>query len=113
MIQLPTQDSTNIITVVEVGVTTTHITVDQLHLMKHAIGYKADKVKNGRYEAYRNHYTVSGPDAEWDALVGQNLAFKCLFRPTGSNRITSYYVSEKGLKLLEKILGIRIEVTYR
>jgi len=32
------------------------ITIEQLDDMKHAIGYNREKVKRGKYHAYRNYY---------------------------------------------------------
>jgi hypothetical protein len=41
--------------------------------MKHAIGYEARSVKRRIYKAYRNYFTTSKPDADWQKLVEMGL----------------------------------------
>lgn len=48
------------------------IIVKQLDYMKHCIGFQPDRVrgrKNRKYEAFRNYFTTSDNDPEWDNLA--------------------------------------------
>jgi hypothetical protein len=86
------------------GAAMADINTDQLRLMKHAIGFDRDKVKRGKYVAWRNCF-VNGkkPDDEWEKLVNQGLAEKY-------SRFCEicYYVSEEGINLLSEILDVKI-----
>lgn len=73
--------------------------------MKHAIGFRGNKVKRGKYEAYRNYYASNGKDADWEWLV--KLGFAREREPIG-NEYTYYYVTRPGLEYLEKLLEVRI-----
>lgn len=79
------------------------ITIEQLDNMKHAIGYKRDKVKHGKYEAYRNYFTASTTDESWQQLVEKGYAL-C----TKGEKAMIYNLSEKGFELLEVLLDIKI-----
>ena len=41
------------------------VTINQLDNMKHAIGYKRDSVKRGKYRSYRNYYASGATDESW------------------------------------------------
>ena len=75
------------------------VTINQLDNMKHAIGYKRDSVKRGKYRSYRNYYASGATDESWEHLINQGYA-------TGGNGY--YHVSEKGFELIENILDIKI-----
>lgn len=79
------------------------ITIEQLDNMKHALGYKRDKVKRGKYEAYRNYYATPTIDESWQQLVDKGYAI------CGKvNKYVLYSVSAKGKELLECLLDIKI-----
>lgn len=84
---------------------------NQIDLMKHCVGFENGRVrgtKHRQYEAYRNYFTTSGDDAQWDDLVSQGLAIKNDFpRGCGENP-KIYVVSIEGLELLSGITGVTI-----
>lgn len=73
------------------------LTLRQIELMKHAIGFDSGKIKRKRYEAYRNRYIVSTTDSDWEELVSIGYATKREFE---IEKQIGYYVSELGLKYL-------------
>lgn len=79
------------------------ITPQQIELMKHAIGFKQDKVKRGKYIAWRNYFVATNPNDEWDIIVKNGLAVK-RFK---DNQIV-YFVSKEGMNLLARMLSIKI-----
>lgn len=80
-----------------------NVTLEQIRLMKHAIGYAHKKVKRGKYIAWRNYFCSYKTVEEWDGLVDCGLATKEI---RGIN--TFYFVTDKGLDLLAGILEIKI-----
>lgn len=82
----------------------TEISLYQLNLMKHTIGFDRKKVKRGKYIAWRNYFGAGQKDIDhWEKLVIIGLAGK--FSKFGN---TCYYVTEKGAELLSGLLGVRI-----
>ena len=81
---------------------------EQIRKMKHAIGLDNSKVKNGKYSAYRNHYSTSD-DAEWNEMVNMGLATKRK-DPFCANDVI-YHVADKGISYLSSILGINITIS--
>lgn len=84
------------------------VNLQQLDLMKHAIGLERAKVKRGKYNAYRNYFSTHdkcSDYAEWEQLVKLELATK---REPDKQGVIYYFVSEKGIELLARILEIRI-----
>ena len=82
-----------------------NITINQLDLMKHAIGLDQVKAKpkRGKYTAYRNYFCTRGKDADWEILV------KCGVATYQTQDLNVYYhVSEEGLHLMESVLGFKI-----
>lgn len=84
------------------------VTMAQIDNMMHAIGYEARKVKRKIYKAYRNYFTTSKPDADWQKLVELGLATTEPFEHGVGENPTVYYVSEEGFTLLSVLLGIKI-----
>lgn len=84
------------------------VTLKQIENMKHCIGYRADRVKRKKYVAFRNHYTTSGDSQSWDELVSLELATKRPFPNGGGDNPQVYYVSKKGIELLERLLECKI-----
>lgn len=80
-------------------------------LMGHAIGLDNGKIfkRDGAriYIPYRNHFTVSEPDEEWEILVGAGYAEK----DKGVTMIT-YRVTPDGIQWLVKYSRINICLTY-
>lgn len=78
------------------------LTAKQIDCMKHAIGFHTNKVKRGKFIAFRNYFACGNIDENWEYLQFWGLAI---------NPCLGYYkVSRNGIKLLEEILGVRIEV---
>ncbi len=75
----------------------------QYREMKHAIGLSKDKVKRNKYAYYRNYFNTSGNCEKWDDLVLKGLA-TCSPTNTGMN----YFVTRKGIDLLEIIDRVKI-----
>lgn len=82
----------------------TKVSIDQIRIMKHAIGYEPRRVKRGKYIAWRNYFVNGDKQCEqWDELVDLGLAVKY-----GRMNQICYYVSDKGIEFLASLLGIRI-----
>lgn len=79
------------------------ITVEQFSDLKHAIGYKRDKIKDGKYYAWRNFFGVSNESEQWEDLVNRGFATK----NTVFGEIV-YHVSDEGFQFLSDILDIEI-----
>lgn len=86
-----------------------NLTLQQIQDMKHAIGFRRDLVKKGRYKAYRNHYTTSIPEESWDELVEGGYAKGRPFTSGGGPNPMIYHVTEEGLMVLEQILEVDIK----
>lgn len=80
-------------------------------LMGHAIGLDGGKVfkRDGAriYKPYRNHFTVSEQDEEWETLIGVGYAEKTV----GKTMIT-YSVTPDGIQWLVKYSRINICLTF-
>lgn len=82
----------------------TEITLYQINLMKHTIGFDRKKVKRNKYIAWRNYFCAGQKDVDhWETLIRVGLADK--FEKFGN---IVYYVTEKGFELLGGLLGIKI-----
>lgn len=79
------------------------ITAAQISDLKHAIGYKRERIKDGKYYAWRNFFGVSKEDPQWEDLVLRGLATK---RKQFDE--TVYHVSGEGFKLLSEILDMEV-----
>ena len=84
------------------------MTISQIDKMKHAVGLNNIRTmpKDGKYSAYRNFFAVSEKDPDWEELVTIDFA-TC--RYVQWCREYTYYVSQKGLEYLEKLMGIKIK----
>ena len=79
------------------------ITIAQLDDMKHAVGFRIDRIQDGKYNAFRNFFAMNEEQASWEDLVIRGLATKRkLFNET------VYPVSDEGLLLLSNVLSIEI-----
>lgn len=87
----------------------TDITIYQLNLMKHAIGFKRDKVKRGKYIAWRNYFCSYEPCEPWDKLVSLGMAVKSTQEKSGCFDSAVYYsVTHEGIEVLSDVLEVQI-----
>lgn len=87
------------------------VSLDQLENMKHCIGFSGDKVcgrKNRKYTAYRNYFTTSDNNQNWDNLVVQGLAEKEAFPAGHGNNPQIYTVTNAGIEFLSRITDVTI-----
>ena len=87
------------------------VTTNQIDFMKHCLGFENSKVKgtkHRKYKAYRNYFTTSNNDVEWDKLVEQGLATKQDFPNGCGDNPKAYFVSDEGKKFLSNITGVEI-----
>lgn len=71
--------------------------------MKHAVGFRSDKVKDGKYYAWRNFFGISREALGWEDLVMRGLATKRMQFDE-----VVYHVSSEGLKFLSEVLEVEI-----
>jgi hypothetical protein len=83
----------------------TEISLKQIKAMIHAIGFRRDKVKRGKYIALLNYYCLYEPGEDWEKLVQLGLATKNL---SCDSKATYYHVSDDGLMILSRLLDVRI-----
>ena len=78
------------------------LTVSQIDKMKHALGYERISAKRGKYVAYRNYYSCSAENRDFEYLVFWGLAYES----------SPYYfhITKLGAEILGEILGIEIEI---
>jgi len=76
----------------------------QFDVMKHAIGFRREKVKRGKYIAWRNYFCCYGGSKDWDHLV--SLGFAIVDRDRAG--ADYYFVTAEGLELLASVLEIKI-----
>ena len=87
------------------------ITSNQIDCMKHCIGFENRRVtgiKHRKYKTYRNYFTTSNDDTEWDKLVEQGLATKQDFPNGCGDNPKAYFVSDEGKEFLSNITGVEI-----
>lgn len=60
------------------------------------------------YKAYRNYFTTSKPDDEWQKLVELGLATTRPFEIGCGDQPTVYFISEEGFTFLSVLLGIKV-----
>ena len=85
------------------------LSLNQIDDMRHAVGLEVSKLRKGqrKYTAYRNHFVASARSDEWDELCFYGLADWAADEKW--NQIF-YKVTPDGLKLLEYIYDVSIEV---
>ncbi len=81
------------------------LTDAELHNMLHSIGYERGCVKRGVYKPYRNYYCATKDDHTWDRLLNEGLVD---IRSDNSRKCIEYYVTRKGLDVLEAYIGCKI-----
>lgn len=80
-----------------------NVSMSQIDDMKHAVGYKPSKVKDGRYYAFRNFFAIDKEQPGWEDLVVRGLATK-----RKQFNETVYHVSEEGFKILSSVLSVEV-----
>lgn len=83
------------------------ITQYWMKLMQHAIGYKPNKVDNGRFVAIRNFFGIQGEVPDWENMIQSGFATKD--EKFGE---TVYHVSGRGIQYLSDVMGIEIVCDY-
>lgn len=77
----------------------------QLKKMKHAIGFRLDRIKKNKYVAYRNYFAASLVDDEdWKWLVGMGYAEQGEVTQSG----IFYHVTRAGMDFIERVTGVKI-----
>jgi len=79
------------------------VTVYQLELMKHAIGFDRGKVKRGKYKAWRNYYCSYEECDNWNRLMLLELAVKAK-----RGKAIYYFLTDKGLSFVGSTLGLKV-----
>ena len=79
------------------------ITTEQIRLMKHSIGFEQDRVKRGKYEAFRNYFCAGKEMPEFEDLMIKELAVS----DTRQGKIF-YFLTSKGIDLVAEITGVKI-----
>ncbi len=80
------------------------VTLEQMNLMKHSIGFEQNKVKRGKYEAYRNYFCAGQkPMDEFEELIIHGWAVKDIRQEQ-----TYYFITKTGIEFLEKATGVKI-----
>lgn len=90
----------------EKAMTDPKLSIHQIQLMQHAIGFDRSRIKKNKYKAYRNRYIDSQPNEEWEELVVIGYAAKREFK---EDKQICYYVSDLGMKCLGDLMGCVIE----
>ena len=85
------------------------VTSVQIDDMKHCVGFDRQMVKRGKYNVWRNYFTTSDNDPDWDSLVKQGLATKSDFPHGCGKNPKAYQVSSEGLDFLGEILSVDIK----
>ena len=80
-----------------------YVTLEQIRLIKHTLGFSKDKVKRGKYQAYRNYYCAGGIEEEFEELVEMELAVKAIRQEQ-----VYYFITAKGIQLLADFTEVKI-----
>jgi hypothetical protein len=85
------------------------LSLEQINKLKHAVGLNniRSMPKNGIYSAYRNFFSAQNKDIDWEELVKIGYA-TCQYVQWCQEYC--YCVSTAGLRYLEGLLDIKIEV---
>lgn len=86
------------------------LTIDQIDNMRHAVGLEIRELRKNQWKftSYRNYFTTSlAGDKDWDYLASEGLAERsdCI-----EGKCVVYRVTKAGLKVLEYIFGVIVEV---
>lgn len=84
------------------------LSIRQIQMMQHAIGFEQRRIKKNKYMPYRNRYVVNQPEEEWEELVSIGYATRRDFQ---IEKQVLYLVSELGMKYLGVLFECIIEET--
>lgn len=87
-----------------------NLTEEQIDDMKHALGFRKDRIKGRkhlRYEAYRNYYATGEGCEGFDGLVDMANKGLMLSRQNGTDG-WYFHVSPQGIKYLSELTGVEI-----
>lgn len=83
----------------------TTITIEQIRLMKHSIGFAQNKVKRGKYEYFRNYFCAGREMPEFEDLIAKGLAVKDIRQEQ-----IYYFLTDKGINLVSEVTGVTVSV---
>lgn len=87
------------------------ITLRQLELMAHTIGFDRRSIKYNKYEAYRNYFTTSAANnEELDNLVDKGFMAKIEMWDGEKVRGYCYSVTHKGLKVFSNLYDCKVSI---
>jgi hypothetical protein len=84
------------------------VNIEQIRVMKHAIGIRKDRIKRGVYKAFRNYFLVSISQDDWEDLVSKGYAEVDRKGGFNGDKVV-YYVTRQGLDLLEELTFVKIK----
>lgn len=90
---------------------TLQLTINQIDNIRHAVGLEIGKLRKNqrKFTSFRNYFITSlAGDKDWDDLIFKGLAERsdCI-----EDKCVVYRVTKAGLKVLEYIFGVIVEVT--
>ena len=86
------------------------ISLRQIGYLQHALGIdnqSRQDIKHGVFDAHRNYFDAGENDPLWEDLVKRG------FAGAKFDNGNWYWVNEHGIKLLEKIMLIKIDIGWR
>lgn len=88
---------------------TLQLTIDQIDDMRHAVGLEPRKLRKNQWKCtvYRNYFTTCRPETSWEDLCKKGLAEMASYP---EERCVVYRVTPDGLKALQYIFGVTLEV---
>lgn len=88
------------------------LSLEQLDMMKHALGFRGAAYRSVEYESYRNYFTTPVREPCWEELCQEGLAERSnLPKGFGIGPCPSVYrVTRKGAEILSQYLGIKIDL---
>lgn len=82
------------------------LTKEQITYMIHAIGYHKGKEGENLFYVYQRNFFAASENHLWEDLASKGIANKC--NSTINPKETVYSLTNKGLKLLSRHLGIQL-----
>lgn len=87
-----------------------NLTKEQIDDMKHALGFRKDRIKGRkylRYEAYRNYYATREGCTGFEGLVDMTNKGLMISRQDGTLGYL-FHVTKKGMEYLSELTGVKI-----
>jgi len=88
-----------------------NITQRQINYMKHALGFRNDRIKGRKnlvYKAYRNYFATRRGCDGFDSLVDLESKGFMVSKPYEREDSFIFHVTNKGIEILSKITGVKI-----